>query len=57
MADAALSLLRDPELWGRFSRDAWRRAEQEFPEDRMVERYRAIYERRSGLPQNPKSKI
>ena len=48
MAAAALGLLRDPELWSRFSKDARRRAEQEFPEGKMVERYRAIYERTLG---------
>jgi N-acetyl-alpha-D-glucosaminyl L-malate synthase BshA len=59
MASSALALLRDPEMWSRFSQDARRRAEQEFPEEKMVERYRAIYERTLAAPQieNPKSKI
>jgi hypothetical protein len=35
-------------LWGRFSRDARRHAEQEFPEEKMVSRYREIYERTLG---------
>ena len=45
MARVGLELLRDPARWSRFSEAARRRAEQEFPEDRMVERYRAIYEK------------
>jgi len=56
MADAALGLLRDPEHWARFSRDARRRAEQEFPEEKMVSRYREIYERTLGS-NSSKSKI
>ncbi len=60
MADAALSLLRDPELWDRFSRDARRRAEEEFPEERMVyalPRDLRADPRTSSTIQNPKSKI
>jgi len=60
MASSALALLRDPELWSRFSQDARRRAEEEFPEEKMVTRYREIYERTLGSEspiQNPKSKI
>ncbi len=45
MAAAALELLRDPERWQRFSEAARQRAEREFPAERMVERYRALYEK------------
>jgi glycosyltransferase involved in cell wall biosynthesis len=56
MASSALALLRDPEMWSRFSQDARRRAEQEFPEEKMVDRYRAIYERTLAAPQIEKQK-
>ena len=45
MARAAVELLSDPERWIRFSAEARRRAETEFPTARLVERYRAVYER------------
>ena len=44
MAAAALSLLRDPEKLATFSREARRRAVEEFPEEAAVERYRKLYE-------------
>ncbi len=44
MAEAALGLLRDGELWKRFSAACRLRAEREFPTDALVARYRAIYE-------------
>ena len=45
MARAALDLLRDAALWKRFSAECRRRAEQVFPTDTMVQRYRALYEK------------
>jgi N-acetyl-alpha-D-glucosaminyl L-malate synthase BshA len=45
MARAGLELLRDGALWQRFSTEARRRAEQEFPTEAMVARYRALYEK------------
>ena len=45
MASAGLDLLTDEALWSRFSREARRRAEEEFPAEKMVKRYREIYER------------
>ena len=45
MAQAALGLLRDEALWERFSKESRRRAEQVFPTDAMVRRYRAVYEK------------
>lgn len=48
MASAAIELLRDPELWKRFSAAARKRAEEEFPEEKLVGRYREIYERTLG---------
>jgi N-acetyl-alpha-D-glucosaminyl L-malate synthase BshA len=45
MARAALELLRDDALWKRFSAEARRRAEREFPTEAMVGRYRALYEK------------
>jgi L-malate glycosyltransferase len=48
MAAAAVSLLTDPERWNRFSAEARRRAETEFPTEKLVERYRALYERTLG---------
>jgi N-acetyl-alpha-D-glucosaminyl L-malate synthase BshA len=44
MAEAALRLLRDAELWKRFSAACRLRAEREFPTDALVARYRAIYD-------------
>jgi N-acetyl-alpha-D-glucosaminyl L-malate synthase BshA len=44
MAQAALSLLRDPEKLATFSREARRRAVEEFPEGAAVVRYRKLYE-------------
>lgn len=48
MADAALSLLRDPEKWRRFSSEARRCAVEEFPTDEIVSRYRKLYEATLG---------
>ena len=48
MSEAALRLLEDPALWERFSAQARRRAEQEFPTGALVERYRALYEKTLG---------
>ena len=45
MAAAALQLLTNPELWRRFSADARRRAEEEFPTAALVKRYRELYEK------------
>src|SRR6185369_436520 len=39
MARAAVELLSDPARWSRFSAEARRRAETEFPTARLVERY------------------
>ncbi len=44
MAEAALSLLRDPEKHAAFSREARRRAVEEFPTESAVARYRGLYE-------------
>lgn len=44
MARGALALLEDPALWNRFSADCRRRAQEEFPTDALVARYRALYE-------------
>jgi len=44
MAHAALSLLRDPQKFAAFSREARRRAVEEFPTDAAVARYRKLYE-------------
>jgi N-acetyl-alpha-D-glucosaminyl L-malate synthase BshA len=44
MARGALRLLEDAALWSRFSADCRRRAEQEFPTEALVGRYRALYE-------------
>jgi N-acetyl-alpha-D-glucosaminyl L-malate synthase BshA len=44
MAEAALSLLRDPEKFAAFSKAARRRAVEEFPEEAAVVRYRKLYE-------------
>ena len=48
MADAALSLLHDPERWQRFSAEARRRAVEEFPTEEIVSRYRGLYEATLG---------
>jgi N-acetyl-alpha-D-glucosaminyl L-malate synthase BshA len=48
MADAALTLLEDPELWRQFSSEARRRAVEEFPTDEIVSRYRQLYEATLG---------
>jgi N-acetyl-alpha-D-glucosaminyl L-malate synthase BshA len=48
MAQAALSLLRDPEKLATFSREARRRAVEEFPEEAAVVRYRKLYEETLG---------
>ena len=45
MADAALSLLRDPAKWEAFSKSARRRALEVFPAAAIVARYRELYER------------
>ena len=44
MAQAALSLLRDPQKFAAFSREARRRAVEEFPTEAAVARYRKLYE-------------
>ena len=44
MAEATLSILRDPEKHAAFSREARRRAVEEFPEESAVARYRKLYE-------------
>jgi glycosyltransferase involved in cell wall biosynthesis len=44
MAEAALSLLRDPEKFALFSSEARRRAVEEFPTETAVARYRKLYE-------------
>ncbi len=43
MARRALELLGDGGLWQRFSAASRRRAERDFPTDKLVERYRALY--------------
>ena len=48
MADSALTLLRDPERWKRFSAEARRRAVEEFPTGDIVSRYRRLYETTLG---------
>ena len=45
MAAASIELLSDPARWSRFSTEARRRAETEFPTAKLVERYRELYER------------
>lgn len=45
MAKGALQILRDDALWTRFSAECRRRAEQVFPSNTMVGRYRALYEK------------
>jgi N-acetyl-alpha-D-glucosaminyl L-malate synthase BshA len=44
MARAALSLLRDPQKLAAFSREARRRAVEEFPTEKALTRYRKLYE-------------
>ena len=48
MAEAALQLLRDSERLAAFSREARRRAVEEFPAERAVSRYRRLYEKTLG---------
>jgi len=48
MADAALTLLEDPDRWRSFSSEARRRAVEEFPTDEIVSRYRQLYEATLG---------
>ncbi len=48
MAEAALRLLSDAPLWERFSAEARRRAERDFPTEDLVSRYRALYETTLG---------
>jgi L-malate glycosyltransferase len=48
MAEAALSLLQDPERWRLFSSEARRIAVEEFPTDEIVSRYRRLYEATLG---------
>ncbi|HKD12619.1 MAG TPA: N-acetyl-alpha-D-glucosaminyl L-malate synthase BshA [Thermoanaerobaculia bacterium] len=48
MAERAMSLLADPELWKRFSAAARQRAITCFPTDAIVARYRELYERTLG---------
>jgi L-malate glycosyltransferase len=48
MAEAALSLLQDPERWRSFSSEARRIAVEEFPTDEIVSRYRRLYEATLG---------
>jgi N-acetyl-alpha-D-glucosaminyl L-malate synthase BshA len=48
MAEAALTLLRDPEKWSDFSRNARRRAVEAFPTAAIVARYRDLYEKTLG---------
>jgi N-acetyl-alpha-D-glucosaminyl L-malate synthase BshA len=45
MAAAALELLDDPALWGRFSAACRERAVRQFPTAALVARYRALYEK------------
>lgn len=45
MADAAIRVLQDDELRGRLARAARRRALEHFDQDRVVGRYREIYQR------------
>ncbi len=45
MADSAIRLLADDDLRGRFGRAARRRAVEQFDQDRIVGRYREIYQR------------
>jgi N-acetyl-alpha-D-glucosaminyl L-malate synthase BshA len=53
MAEAALGLLRDPGKLAAFSRDARRRAVEEFPTERAVGRYRKLYEETLAVSHKP----
>jgi glycosyltransferase involved in cell wall biosynthesis len=53
MAEAALQLLRDPGTLASFSREARRRAVEEFPTERAVARYRKLYEETLALSRRP----
>ncbi|PYQ34409.1 MAG: N-acetyl-alpha-D-glucosaminyl L-malate synthase BshA [Acidobacteria bacterium] len=48
MAEAALELLTDADRWARFSKEARRRAVEEFPTREIVSRYRKLYEETLG---------
>ena len=50
MAEAALHLLGDEDLRRRMGEASRRRAVEEFSQDTVVQRYRAIYQRVTGLP-------
>jgi glycosyltransferase involved in cell wall biosynthesis len=50
MAEAALRLLEDEDLRRRMARASRRRADEEFSQNAVVQRYRAIYQRVTGLP-------
>jgi N-acetyl-alpha-D-glucosaminyl L-malate synthase BshA len=50
MAAAALRLLSDEDLRRRFGEASRRRAVEQFSQDTIVQRYRAIYQRVTGLP-------
>jgi N-acetyl-alpha-D-glucosaminyl L-malate synthase BshA len=50
MAEAAMRLLADEELRQRLGRAARRRAIEQFSQDAVVQRYRSIYQRVTGLP-------
>ena len=50
MAAAALKLLTDGDLHRRFAVASRRRAVEEFSQGVVVQRYRSIYERLTGLP-------
>jgi len=45
MASHAIAVLENPELRRRMGQAARRRAFQEFPADKMVPQYEAVYER------------
>ena len=51
MAQAALSLLRDPQKLASFAAEARRRAVEEFPIDAAVARYRKLYEETLEAPE------
>lgn len=50
MTQAALQILTDEELRRKMGQASRRRAVEEFSQDTVVKRYRAIYERVTGLP-------
>jgi N-acetyl-alpha-D-glucosaminyl L-malate synthase BshA len=50
MAAAALRLLSDEDLRRRFGEASRRRAVEQFSQDAVVQRYRSIYQRVTGLP-------